>query len=191
LRPKPPGRLIILSGPRGAGKTTLLQKTLSRLRLESVDIAGILSLPVEEKGQKSAIDGLDLRSGERRRLAIRNTTGKGALSTDNWVFDADAMQWADEILAKSTPCDLLVVDELGVLEFERSQGWLSGLKTLDERQYLTAIVVIRPELLTRARERWEESEVVEVTPATRSSAFERLVNLTIRFLRTSKSVVKG
>ncbi len=185
---KPTGKLIILSGPRGAGKTTLLQRTIERLQNESEDISGILSLPVEEKGRKIAIDGFDLRGGKSRRLAIRNTTGKGTLDTNNWAFDPAAMQWADEILARSTPCDLLVVDELGVLEFERGQGWLSGLKALDERQYHTAIVVIRPELLTRAHERWEESEVVEVTPFTRSSALEKLVSLTIKLLRTSKSV---
>lgn len=178
MRSRPPGRLIILSGPRGAGKTTLLQQTIERLRDQIGDIAGILSLPVEENGQKVAIDGLNLRSGERRRLAIRNPGGKGDLKTDNWAFDPTAMQWADDVLATSAPCDLLFVDELGVLEFGRGQGWLSGLKALDERHYHTAIVVIRPELVEEAQKRWHGSRMVEVTSATRSSALDQLLSLT-------------
>ncbi len=41
-------RVILLSGPRGAGKTTVLQKLLARIKTGGTDVAGILSLPVEE-----------------------------------------------------------------------------------------------------------------------------------------------
>jgi len=172
--PEPTGHLIILSGPRGAGKTTLIQKALEYINHESVDIAGILSLPVEEDGVKNAIDGLDLRSGETRRLAVRNPGLSGDLATRQWLFESQAMQWAGRILETSTPCDLLVVDELGVLEFERGQGWLSGLKALDDGLYTAAIAVIRPELLEEALMRWPMSNVFEVTADTRVSALTEL-----------------
>lgn len=179
------GRLIILSGPRAAGKTTLLQKAIDQLRRDVRDIAGILSLPVEENGNRIAIDGLDLRSGETRRLAIRNTTGKGNLKTANWKFDPETMRWADGVLHRSTPCDLLLIDELGVLEFVRGQGWVSGLKALDDGAFSTAIAVIRPELLKRARERWSISEVVWVEPDTRSAALTHMLETTKKLLSIS------
>ena len=86
--PEPSGNMIILSGPRGAGKTTLIQKVLDHVLNESVDIAGILSLPVEEDGVKIAIDGKDLRSGETRRLAVRNPGLSGDLATRQWLFES-------------------------------------------------------------------------------------------------------
>ena len=171
---EPTGHLIILSGPRAAGKTTLIQKVFERLRNESVDIAGILSLPVEDNGEKVAINGLDLRSGETRRLAVRNPGLNGDLATRQWLFESQAMQWADSILEISTPCDLLVVDELGVLEFERSRGWLAGLEALDDGMYAVAIVVIRPELLDQALKRWQEATVIKLTTGTRASTQNQL-----------------
>lgn len=177
MKSSPRANLIILSGARGAGKTTLLQKALSKLQDMDCDIAGILSQPVEVKGKKIAIDGLDLRGGVISRLAVRNTTGKGNLKTNNWAFDPVAMRWADEVLANSTPCDLLVVDELGVLEFERGQGWLSGLKALADKKYQVAIVVIRPELIAQAHARWNITAMIEVTSENRSAAFENLLSL--------------
>ena len=180
--PETTGHLIILSGPRGAGKTTLIQKVLDCFQNESIDIAGILSLPVEEDGVKIAIDGLDLRSGETRRLAVRNPGLSGDLATRQWLFESQAMQWADSILEISTPCDLLVVDELGVLEFERGRGWLSGIKALDDGLYSAAIAVIRPELLEEALKRWPMSTVFEVTADNRVSALTELERIVRTYL---------
>jgi nucleoside-triphosphatase len=182
--PDPTGNLIILSGPRAAGKTSLIRKVIEYLQNKPVDIAGILSVPVEEDGIKIAIAGLDLRSGETRRLAIRNPGLSGELATRQWLFEPQAMQWADSILEKSTPCDLLVVDELGVLEFERGRGWLSGLRALDDGRYSAAIAVIRPELLAQARARWPKSEILEVTEESRGKALTELE----RTLRTYLSL---
>lgn len=174
--PGPAGNLIILSGPRGAGKTTLIQKVLDRFQNGALDVAGILSLPVDEDGVKIAIVGLDLRSRETRRLAIQNRGLNGGLATRRWQFEPRAMQWANNILEASTPCDLLVVDELGVLEFERHQGWLAGLNALDGGAYTAAITVIRPELLSQAKARWPWATIIEVTQDIRAAAQIELVS---------------
>jgi len=49
---------------------------------------------------------------------------------------------------------LLIVDELGPLEFIHAKGWLSGLVALDSFRYRLALVVIRPELMEAAQTRW-------------------------------------
>ncbi len=51
------------------------------------------------------------------------------------------------MLESATPCDLLIVDELGPLEFERNEGWPAGLAAIDSAAYKVGVVVIRPELL--------------------------------------------
>jgi nucleoside-triphosphatase THEP1 len=188
-RPGQYNRVILLSGPRGAGKTTVLQKLLAMIKGGGTDVAGILSLPVEEAGAKIAIDGIDLRSGETRRLAIRNTGASGQWITRQWLFDAEAMRWADRVLEDSTPCDLLVIDELGVLEFERGQGWLAGIKAIDDGRYRAAIVVIRPELLVEAQRHWNKATIIETTQEKRDVALDKLSTLVAGLLHSPKSVL--
>jgi nucleoside-triphosphatase THEP1 len=183
--PNAKSRVILLSGPRGVGKTTLILKMLDQLKPRQLDIAGILSLPVEEKGVKTAIDGIDLRSGETRRLAIRNTGASGQWITHQWQFDADAMQWANHVLKSSTPCDLLIVDEFGVLEFERGQGWLEGLKAVDNGFYKATVIIIRPELLVEAQQRWSRNIIFEITQETRDAALAKLSDLVTDLLLSS------
>jgi nucleoside-triphosphatase THEP1 len=177
--PGDPGRVILLSGPRGAGKTTLLKILVDILIPEGTDVSGILSMPVCENGKKTAIDGMALRSGEIRRLAVLNTGSSGHWSTRQWQFDADAMLWADRELEASTPCDLLVVDELGVLEFERDGGWQEGLKAVDNGHYQTAIVVIRPELIEEAKKRWTSALLIDLAPNNRDAGLEELRKLVV------------
>ena len=62
----------------------------------------------------------------------------------------------------STPCEVLLVDEWGVLEFERNQGWVAGLGAIDSGAYRLGVVVIRPELLLRAQQRWPGARVLTI-----------------------------
>ncbi len=60
----------------------------------------------------------------------------------------------------SVPCDLLVIDELGPLEFNLKVGWLSALDVVKTGQFSLALVVIRPELLEPAREILRPDETI-------------------------------
>lgn len=60
------------------------------------------------------------------------------------------------------PCDLLVIDELGPLEFEQDSGWQAGLQTIDTREFAIGLVVVRPELLAKALMRWPDAYMVEI-----------------------------
>lgn len=111
--------------------------------------------------QKIAIDVIDLRSAERRQLAVHNPTANYPLEF-YWRFDADALAWGNEVLLHSTPCDVLLVDELGVLEFERNQGWVAGLAAIESGAYRLGLVVIRPELLQAAQQRWPWARVLTI-----------------------------
>ncbi len=168
--PQPAPLLFLITGSRGAGKTTFCSRLVDAAREAGWRAAGVLSRPVFEGARRTAIDAEDLRTGETRRLANAVAPGSGAApssgqvtpGTKGWQFDPAALAWGDQILAASTPCDLLVVDELGPLEFERGEGWQSGLAAVDSRQYAIALVVIRAELLGEALLRWGEANLVEI-----------------------------
>lgn len=155
--------LFLITGYRGSGKTSFCRKMVAAAREAGWKTAGLLSNPVFEEGVRTAIEVEDLRSGETRTLATRAQTPEaGTPGARHWKFDDSALDWGDAVLAAAAPCDLLVVDELGPLEFERGEGWQSGLEAVDSRQYAIAFVVIRSELLGDALARWDEAHLVEI-----------------------------
>ncbi len=138
-----------------------------RRRPTQFDVAGVLSPARFERGVKVGIDVLDLRSGELRRLAHLRTMETASdvtgVVTQRWRFDAAALAWANQVLATATPCDLLVVDELGPLELEQERGWTAALATIDTRAFDMALVVVRKSLLERAMLRWPNADVLKIT----------------------------
>ena len=169
------GTLLILTGARGAGKSAFCERLAETARSEGRTVAGLLSRAVLAGGRKTGIEAEDLRSGKRRTLATE-TAREPSPPGPRWDFDEGALVWADGILTASVPCDLLIVDELGPLEFDRGRGWQAGFAALDSGEYALAVVVIRPELLARARERWPGAETLDVSVAAPGSEeIDRLV----------------
>jgi nucleoside-triphosphatase THEP1 len=159
--------LLIVSGDFETGKTRFSQQLAQGLQEAGWDVAGIVSPAVFEDGVKTAIDALDLRSGERHRLAERNQAGSSldGPATSHWQFSQETLDWCDGVLRSASPCDLLVIDELGPLEFDRGIGLQAGLEAIDEGRYLASVVVVRSALLERVKARWSHAEWIRSVPA--------------------------
>lgn len=152
--------LFLITGSRGAGKTTFCASLAQAARDAGWQVAGLLSQPVFEGHQRTAIDAESLRSGEKRRLAVRSETPTPG--SHYWRFDDATIDWGNLVYQDSTPCDLLVVDELGPLELDRGEGLQSALQAIDSKAYAIAVVVIRAELLGEALTRWGDANLVEI-----------------------------
>ncbi len=164
-------RLHLVCGERGSGKTQVCAALAQLLSLYGEDLAGLISPGVFMEGRKTAIQAYDLRSQERRRLAIMRSaqdvaddTKEAAVSwtSRDWTFDEGVLAWGNAILGVAVPCGVLIVDELGPLEFDEGRGWMNGLDTLDSRNYRMAVATIRPGLLERAAQRWPGAQVHEL-----------------------------
>lgn len=143
------GQIILISGSRGAGKTTLCQQVIELARSQGWNVSGILTLGDYVDGEKVSLYAQDVRTGERRLLARRSYGGRY-----RWDFVEETLAWGNSVFASAIPTDLLVVDELGPLEWLDGRGWTAGLHAIDSREYRYALVVTRPELVERARARW-------------------------------------
>jgi nucleoside-triphosphatase THEP1 len=156
------GEIILLTGGLLSGKTSLCLEIAKKAKENRLEVAGIISPAVFTGSQKTAIDALDLRTWKRKRLAELRTEKKTDLETRRWSFDPSVINWGNQVLADALPCDLLIIDELGPLEFERSEGWMEGLSVLGKKEYKAAVVVIRPTLIDAAKKRWEISQQINL-----------------------------
>lgn len=152
--------LFLVTGSQGAGKTTFCQRLVDAASEAGWQTAGLISHPVFEGNLKIAIDAEDLSTGDIHRLAARSDTPTPGAR--HWKFDEDTLAWGNRVLKASIPVDLLVIDELGPLEFEQETGWQAGLAAVDSRLYAIAIVVVRPQLLGEALLRWDDANLVEI-----------------------------
>ncbi len=158
---------VLLTGQRGVGKSTWCAALAKLAQRHGWHVEGIWSPAVLVQGVKIAIDLEDLATGERRRLA----TGLGNEARSayglRWHFDEGTLAWGNAVLVKVDKADLLILDELGPLEFTHGEGLTEGIRLLDGGRYQLAVAVIRPELLPQARRRWPGAWIV--TPPNRGA----------------------
>ena len=158
----PISSIFIVTGPREIGKTTFIKYLLENARNNQLDTAGVFSPAVFENGIKIGIDLEDPRTGKRQRLANLRASEDSGVFTERWLFMKEVLDWGNNLLGTSTPCDLLLVDELGPIEFERGQGWQNGIKAILSGDYRSAVVVIRPELLEQAQSLWPHAQIINI-----------------------------
>jgi len=159
-----PQRLIV-TGARGTGKSLWCAAVADAARARGLHVVGVSSPAVIEGGRKVAIDLVDQDTGQRRRLADVRRADEPGTATQRWRFDESTLAWGNGVLraaAQQADADLLVVDELGPLEFVRGEGFMEGLAAVDAGHYGVACAVVRPALVDEALRRWPDATVVDV-----------------------------
>lgn len=169
--------LWLVTGWRGSGKTAFCREMLRIASQSGWDTAGLLSPAEFRAGNKEAIWAQDIRSGEKRLLAHVHSQSELDLSFGDWFFNRGTLLWGNQVLLKSIPCDLLVIDELGPLEFNLSLGWLSALDVIRSAQYQLALVVVRPELMEQAQKLFHPAQRIEIP------GVEEVEHLALRYSR--------
>ena len=156
------GSITLLTGEIQSGKTSLCQEVITAARAAGIQLGGLVSPGVFQAGKKTAIDVLDIRSGEKARLAEMAGSSSAGISTRRWAFNAEAVAWGNQVLKTAVPCELLVIDELGPLEFIQGNGWMAGFEAVASGEYRAALLVIRPSLLEQALNRWQVSWIINL-----------------------------
>jgi nucleoside-triphosphatase THEP1 len=159
-----PTSIIILTGARGVGKTTASRRAITLVQVKEYTCGGIITL-TQPDGE---LDVLDVGSGETRRLTLP-PDAKPAIVQGCFRFDPGTLGWGNMALTHVTPCQLLVVDELGPLELEQGSGWTRAFDVLQSGDFALALVVVRPELVIKAQLRlpYSATTVLTVTPENR------------------------
>ena len=171
-------RVVVLTGERGVGKTHLCQAVVEQAGKIGFRCAGVLSRAVFDGEEKAAITLVDVATSAERTLAVADDT-PGELRWGRYRFVPSTLEWGSDLLTGATPCDLLIVDELGPLELTLGLGLEAALDVLDEGAFSLALVVVRPELLDTLRKQLHcaETRVVEVDLQNRDQLPRQIVSL--------------
>ncbi len=97
-----------------------------------------------EAGFKIAIDVQNVLNGEKCRLVELREQVKTDLETKRWSFHSEVVSWGNNVLGKALPTEILIIDELGPLEFNQARGWVKAIDAIDRGEFQTALLVIRP-----------------------------------------------
>lgn len=158
-------QLILVTGLSGVGKTTWCKRLAVQAKKQGLQVSGILSPGIFKGNRKTGIGVTDLYTGEQRQLARLRQDKEAELATPRWAFEPESLAWANTRLESSPKTDLLIIDELGPLEFLRGEGLISGLTRVDSQDYKVACVVVRSSLLPKALQRWPHAQVVSGSEA--------------------------
>jgi nucleoside-triphosphatase len=139
-------KIIILSGAKGVGKTSLIQKVIAWAKDHSIAVAGICSPAIFHNKQKTGIQVQDITTNHCKTLALVSGTVNAAVATEAWSFNEKNLEWGNQILDEIDKCQLLIIDELGVLEINQQRGWSHAFRVLRNVEYKLAVVVVRPNL---------------------------------------------
>ncbi len=73
------------------------------------------------------------------------------------MFDADVLAWGNDLLLNLPACDLLVVDEIGPMEFDLQQGWPASLNAISDPLAEITLATVRPAYLQQLQAMWAKS----------------------------------
>lgn len=157
-------RRLIVTGLSGSGKTTYCQQVIAVAKSAGWRTAGILSPPRFENGRKTGIFALDLASGATRLLASCLPDEINSMRFGKWMFDADALAWGNRLLLNLPACDLLVVDEIGPMEFDLQQGWPACFNAISHPLAAITLATVRPAYLPQLQTIWTASVTLHIEP---------------------------
>ena len=119
--------LIVVVGDAGAGKTPWVEQLIDLIRNRDETVDGLLSNKNQESDNKWHHDLIRISTNEKRQL-----TSMDEIDTDikigKFNFYKHALNWGNDQLISIKNSDWLIIDEVGLLEFDGA-GFLPGLES--------------------------------------------------------------
>ncbi len=162
--------LVLLTGEPGTGKTEVCLCVVDAARHKGLRVTGLVTEAHRLSSGRIVQTVLNLRTGERRRLADYvgvdegEPIGRGVAGRFSWTFVTESLRWGRHELDRclTGASDLLVIDQIGPLELLAGSGWVNAVQVLEEGRFGMAVVVVNPLVVDRLRCRLGASEVTQV-----------------------------
>jgi nucleoside-triphosphatase THEP1 len=170
--------IVLLTGARQTGKSTLCRKLVYRLRENGYQVSGLLT----RRTGSHDLEVTEIHTASTYPLTLPFDP-QAERHLGQFLFSREAVERSNKALDSCFPTQVFILDELGPLEFTYHKGWVKVFRMLPEKQYRTAIIVIRPELLGQAIDAFCATvyTVVNVREENRDTLVDKLYDSAIRF----------
>lgn len=130
---------IFISGNPGVGKTTLILKVIRALEERGISAGGFITQEVRERGRRTGFKIRALDTGEEGILAWEGTGGPriGRYSVNIRDLNEIGVKAVYRALRKA---DLVVIDEIGAMEFKSVEFSKALEEVLRSRKPLLAVL---------------------------------------------------
>lgn len=150
----------IITGKQNSGKTVMMMDILKLLQKKGISICGLISPGVYEKNERTAIRVLNIESEESAILADLKPEWDPVNINKKWKIREETIEWGSEQLQRmDTKGKIFFLDEIGIFELLDKKGWQIGLKILQEKVYVHAVIVVRKEILIEAIKICEKANI--------------------------------
>jgi len=156
----------LITGSRETGKTLLCERMIEEFSSAGFAAKGILSIKRTEIEGGRKIFARNIESNTEREIAIYNPGWDEDFPKRDWQMNHKNLEWADAIIRKSVPADILFIDELGYLELQKGSGLVSSFEILESGKYSFAFIVVRPSLFDLAKKKMQIDGVIYINPST-------------------------
>lgn len=163
---------IFLTGRAGSGKSTVLLETVKLLKNKNIKVGGIITPEIREGGKRVGFYVKDVFSQKMEVFAsvdFKIGPKLGKYGIDINAFDKIALPAIDLAIEN---CDVIVVDEIGRMEFfsENFKKKIFALVLLDK----PLIAVLHRNFVNQFK---QFGEIIEVTPKNREGLPKELVKI--------------
>ncbi|NHZ85468.1 MAG: hypothetical protein GWP19_06265 [Planctomycetia bacterium] len=136
--------LIVVVGDAGAGKTPWVEQLIELLQSKDEMVDGIISKKSQQSDDKWYHNLIRISTHEKRQLTTMNEIDTD-IKIGKFYFFKDSIKWGNEQLIFVKNSDWIIVDEVGLLEFD-SSGFLPGLQSLVTNFSGCLVITIRSAL---------------------------------------------
>ena len=163
-------RLLVVGEPR-SGKTSWCRGYIDWRRKSGSSVGGILSPAIEKQGQRVGSNALDLLTGQEIPFArlSRYRSFKGEEKVGDYTISRRGILFACTAIKRAveSKCDLVVIDEVGLLEL-RSNGLMPAVE-LTLASAVNVLIVVRSSLREALQKHFSDYEFTVIADLIKSS----------------------
>jgi len=134
---------VFVTGPAGVGKTTLVERVAKEVERWGYIIGGMITKEVRRGGRRVGFKIIALDTGEEGTLAsLRGTSHLPGVPFGKYVVHVDELErvGVSAIRRALVEADLLVIDEIGPMEYKSDEFVRAVGEALKSKRHLLAVV---------------------------------------------------
>jgi len=159
---------LLVVGKPGSGKTSWCREYIDWLGRHGFSVGGILSPGILKHGRRAGFNTIDLLTGKETSFArlSRHRSFKGGERVGDYTISRDGILFACSAIeiAVDNKCDLVVIDEVGILEL-RGKGLMPAVE-LALASAVNVLLVVRSSLKEALQRRFPKCEFTVIADLT-------------------------